>query len=347
MNPDPTAGSHGGDAQSRPRGGGAARPVLITGTAGFIGSHLTESVLARGMSVVGVDNFDDYYEPRLKRSNVAASLDHERYTLIEGDIRDADTVDQVFSHGPFSAIVHLAARAGVRPSIVDPLLYDSVNVAGTTRLLEKARHTPDTHFVFGSSSSVYGARSPVPFTEDLGCDQPSSPYASTKRAGEMAAYAFHHLYGMPITCLRFFTVYGPRQRPEMAIHKFTRLIDEGQPVEIYGDGSSRRDYTFVADIIQGVNRAIDTPSGYRIINLGTTSTTPLLQLVELIAERVGRPLELRYLPDQPGDVPITFADISRARQQLGYEPTTSIPDGLDRFVEWYRQSNAAGGRKRG
>ncbi|GAC1513643.1 MAG: GDP-mannose 4,6-dehydratase [Chloroflexota bacterium] len=315
-------------------------PILITGSAGFIGSHLADAMLARGLRVVGLDNFDSYYDPEVKRRNISDAVKDPNFKLVECDIRDGEAVGRAFKLGPFAAIVHLAARAGVRPSITHPLLYDSVNVLGTTTLLDQARQTPETHFVFGSSSSVYGASSSVPFTEDVGADKPSSPYAATKRAGEMTAFAFHHLYGMPVTCLRFFTVYGPRQRPEMAIYKFTRLIDHGRPVEIFGDGSSRRDYTYVADIVHGISLAIDNPAGYRIINLGTTTTTPLLELVELIAVRMGRPLKLEYLPDQPGDVPITFADISRAKTELGYAPTTGIHTGLNQFLEWYRLSSS-------
>lgn len=312
------------------------RTVLLTGGAGFIGSHVAEALLARGDRVVVVDNFDTFYDPAIKRRNIAKALGDPGYLLVEGDIRDERTLARAWAHAPFHGVIHLAARAGVRPSIQEPMLYDDVNVRGTTMMLELARRFPSGHFVFGSSSSVYGATSPIPFRESEPADRPSSPYASTKRANELACHAYHHIYGMDIACLRFFTVYGPRQRPEMAIHKFTRQIDNGEEVELYGDGTSQRDYTFISDIVDGVLRALDTPRGYRIYNLGTTATTPLANLADMIAERVGRPLRVRHLPEQAGDVPITYADVSRARDELGYRPTTPIAVGLTRFVEWYR-----------
>jgi UDP-glucuronate 4-epimerase len=314
------------------------RTVLLTGGAGFIGSHVVEALLARGDRVVNVDSFDTFYDPAIKRRNVEAALAHPGHLLVEGDIRDERTL--AWEHAPFHGVVHLAARAGVRPSIQQPALYDDVNVRGTTMMLEMARRHESGHFVFGSSSSVYGATSPVPFRESEPADRPSSPYASTKRANELACHAYHHLYGMDITCLRFFTVYGPRQRPEMAIHKFTRLIDAGEEVELYGDGTSRRDYTYIEDIVDGVLRALDRPAGYRILNLGATATTPLLDLARMIAERLGRPLRVRHLPEQAGDVPITYADVTRAREELGYRPATPIAEGLTRFVEWYRATTA-------
>ena len=319
------------------------RTVLLTGGAGFIGSHVAEALLARGDRVVNVDSFDSFYDPAIKRRNVEAALAHPRYLLLEGDIRDQRTLASAWEHAPFHGVVHLAARAGVRPSIQQPALYDDVNVRGTTLMLEMARRHDSGHFVLGSSSSVYGATSPVPFRESEPADRPSSPYASTKRANELACHAYHHVYGMDITCLRFFTVYGPRQRPEMAIHKFTRLIDAGEEVELYGDGTSRRDYTYIDDIVDGVRRALDRPAGYRIYNLGATATTALVDLARMISERLGRPLRLRHLPEQAGDVPITYADVSRARDDLGYRPATPIAEGLTRFVDWYRAAAAGRG----
>jgi UDP-glucuronate 4-epimerase len=314
---------------------------VVTGAAGFIGSHVVEALLARGDEVVGIDNFDPYYDPAVKRSNIEAAQQHAGYVLLEGDIRTPRTLDDAFGSGRVDAVVHLAARAGVRPSIVNPQLYDSVNVRGTTAVLERAQAAGVGNVVFGSSSSVYGATTPVPFCEDEVAAFPSSPYAATKRAGEMACYAFHHIYGMDITCLRFFTVYGPRQRPEMAIHGFTQRIDRGEPVAIFGDGSSRRDYTYVADVVSGVLAAIDTPDGYRIFNLGTTRTTRLMDLVTMIAARLGRRAVVDLCPEQPGDVPVTFADISRARRELGYDPATPISEGLDRFIGWYLERRDA------
>jgi UDP-glucuronate 4-epimerase len=317
--------------------------ILVTGGAGFIGSHLVDRLLARGDQVAVIDNFDTFYDPAMKRRNIAGALAQPRCTLVAGDIRDGNALGRVARMGPFDGIVHLAARAGVRPSIADPALYDDVNVRGTTLMLEFARRHLHGHFVLGSSSSVYGATSTVPFRESEPADRPSSPYAATKRSNELACYAYHHLYGLDITCLRFFTVYGPRQRPEMAIHKFTRLIDSGQQIDVYGDGHSKRDYTFVADIVDGVIRALDRPSGYRILNLGTTATTSLLDLASTLAELLELPLLTRQLPDQPGDVPITFADITRARAEVGYEPTTPIASGLVTFIAWYREQKVLAG----
>jgi len=317
---------------ARPAGG----RYLVTGAAGFIGSHVCEALLARGDSVVGLDNFDDGYDLAVKVRNIQTASRHPAYRLVAGDIRDGQLLDEVFAEGTFDAIVHLAARAGVRPSIRLPALYDAVNVAGTTMLLHRAATFGVGRIVLASSSSVYGARSVPPFREDGGsADQPSSPYAATKRANEIGAYAFHHLYGASVTCLRFFTVYGPRQRPEMAIHKFTRMIDSGEPVTLFGDGSSSRDYTFIADIVSGVLAAVDRPNGYRIYNLGTTATIELSCLVRKIGDLLGRVPDIVHLPIQDGDVPTTHADISLARAELGYDPRTPLDDGLAVFVAWY------------
>jgi len=310
--------------------------TLVTGAAGFIGSHLVETLLSRGDHVVALDNFDPYYDPAIKWRNVSSVLSHPGYALVEGDIRDASLVDSLFEHHPIRTVVHLAARAGVRPSIADPVLYQDVNCGGTAILLEAARRHRCANLVFASSSSVYGSESEAPFSELAAADRPSSPYAATKRAGELACHSYHHLYHMNITCLRFFTVYGPRQRPEMAISMFTRLIDEGNEVAIFGDGRSLRDYTFIDDIVDGVVRSIDNLGGYRIYNLGTSAVTSLLELTALISERIGRPLRLRYLPNQPGDVPLTYADTSLAADEIGYAASTSLVRGLDRYVDWYR-----------
>ena len=314
----------------------SGRAILVTGAAGFIGSHLVEALLRRGDQVVGIDNLDSYYDPAIKRRNTEWASAYPGYVLREGDIRHQDFLTDVFGSSPFDGVAHLAARAGVRPSISDPVLYEDVNVRGTITLLEVARRHGNPHVVFGSSSSVYGASSKPPFSEDDACDRPCSVYAATKRAGELVCYSYHHLYGGQATCLRFFTVYGPGRRPDMAIHKFTRLIDEGKPVELYGDGRSRRDYTYVADIVGGVVSALDKPGGFVIYNLGTTALTPLAELVQMIAQRVGKAARVVYLPDQPGDVPLTHADITRAKEQLGYRPRTSISEGLDQFVSWYK-----------
>ena len=307
--------------------------VLVTGGAGFIGSHVAASLLARGDEVTVLDNFNDFYDPRIKRAN-AAALGGAR--IVTGDIRDEALVAGLFAEGRFDAVMHLAAMAGVRPSLLDPLHYADVNVRGTLILLEELKKRPKTRFVFASSSSVYGSNEKVPFREDEDIHHPVSPYAATKRAGELLAYTHHHLYGIPTTCLRFFTVYGPRQRPEMAIHKFVEAVHRGKPIPFYGAGSTRRDYTYVDDIVDGVLRAIDRCDGYEIYNLGESRTTSLSELVRMIGEVTGKEPVLDRQPMQPGDVLVTYADVSKARARLGYDPRTSVRDGLERFVAWYR-----------
>ncbi len=312
------------------------KTILVTGGAGFIGSHVIERLLAEGSRVVGLDNFDSFYDPAVKRANLASALKHSNFRLIEGDIRDESVLAGLFREERVEAVFHAAARAGVRPSIQNPVLYHDVNVHGTTRLLEAARSAEVENFVFASSSSVYGVANRTPFSEEDPADFPISPYAATKRAGELICYTYHHLYGLPVTCLRFFTVYGPRQRPEMAIHKFTRLIDSGRPVPVFGDGSSRRDYTYISDVVQGVVRALATPQPYEILNIGESQTTELRELVTKIETALGKKAQIEAMPPQAGDVPLTFADVSKAKRLLGYEPGISIEDGLKKFVEWYR-----------
>lgn len=307
--------------------------VLITGGAGFIGSHVATALLARGDAVTVLDNFNDFYDPALKREN-ARSL--RGATLVTGDIRDAGLMARLFSEGSFDALVHLAAMAGVRPSLLDPLHYQDVNVRGTVILLEELKKRPGMRFVFASSSSVYGANDKVPFSETDDIHHPVSPYAATKRAGELLAYTHHHLYGIPTSCLRFFTVYGPRQRPEMAIHKFVRATLAGTPIPFFGDGSTRRDYTYIDDIVDGVVRALDRTAGYEIYNLGESATTSLSELVSIIGEACGRTPLLDRQPMQPGDVLVTYADVSKAKRMLGYDPRTSVREGIKRFVAWYR-----------
>ncbi len=311
------------------------RRVLVTGGAGFIGSHLVERLLGQGDSVICLDNFNDFYDPKIKHKNISHLEKNPDLTIIEGDIRDGDLLGRVFSEGSPDIVVHLAAMAGVRPSIKDPLLYQDVNVSGTCVLLEAVRKFPVTNFIFGSSSSVYGARKKGPFLETDDVGKPVSPYAATKVAGEMLCYTYHHLHGIPVTCLRFFTVYGPRQRPEMAIHLFARLIREGKPIPLFGDGSSRRDYTYIDDIVDGLTSSINRPVGYDIVNLGGSATVPLLDLVKLLEKSLDRKAELQMLPDQPGDVPVTFADVNHAREAIGYEPMISIVKGIEKFVEWF------------
>jgi UDP-glucuronate 4-epimerase len=315
--------------------------ILVTGGAGFIGSHLTRRLLDRGDRVTILDDFNDFYDPARKRANVSRVADRDGFSLVEGDIRDAELVEKLFGEQRFDGVVHLAARAGVRPSLKEPILYEDTNCIGTLRLLEAARHHgPDT-FIFGSSSSVYGINQKVPFSEEDEVNQPISPYATTKRAGELLCYNYHHLYDMNIACLRFFTVYGPAQRPEMAIHKFTDLLARGEEIPMYGDGSSRRDYTFIDDIIDGVVASLDLAPPFEILNLGGAETTALADLVRMIAEELGVEHRVQYLPDQPGDVPITYADVRKAGRVLGYSPRVSIREGLRRFVEWYRENDSA------
>ncbi len=315
-----------------------SRHVLITGGAGFIGSHLTRRLLDGGDRVSVLDDFNDYYDPARKRGNVAPYLGRPDYRLTEGDIRNADLVNGLFAEGNFDAVVHLAARAGVRPSLREPILYEDVNCIGTLRLLEAARHHGPDLFLFGSSSSVYGINEKVPFSEDDLVNQPISPYATTKRAGELLCFNYHHLYGMRTACLRFFTVYGPRQRPEMAIHKFTELLAQGKTIPMFGDGESRRDYTYVDDIVDGLVATLDLGPGFEILNLGGAETTSLKDLIHWIAEELAVSPRIEYLPTQPGDVPITYADVSKAARLLGYSPKVPIREGLRRFVAWYQEN---------
>jgi UDP-glucuronate 4-epimerase len=310
--------------------------TLVTGGAGFIGSHVVDALLLRGRKVLCVDNFDPFYDPAVKRANLSAARSNANFHLAEADIRDYTAMESLCRSYGVDSIFHAAARAGVRPSVNDPFLYEDVNVRGTMVLLEVARKRPLTSFVFASSSSVYGGIRTVPFAEHLPLNRPLSPYGATKLAGEQICYTYHHLYGIPITCLRFFTVYGPRQRPEMAIHYFVRLIEEGKSVPIYGDGKARRDFTFIDDIVQGVLAALDRPFQFEIFNLGESSTIELIELIRLLEQCLGKTADIRYLPAQPGDMPATYADITKAERMLGYRATTPVQEGLKRFVQWFR-----------
>ncbi|HWE28907.1 MAG TPA: GDP-mannose 4,6-dehydratase [Polyangia bacterium] len=312
--------------------------VLVTGVAGFIGSHLAARLGARGDKLVGLDNFDEtLYPAALHRRNLALVAD--RVEFHEGDFLDAPLVERLFAQQRFDAVVHLGALAGVRPSLAQPRRYQRVNIEGTLDLLEACRVHGVRRFVFASSSSVYGAHNEVPFRERDPAVRPASPYAASKRAGELFCSTYSDLYGIATTALRFFTVYGPRQRPEMAIHKFARLIADGKPLPFYGDGSSARDYTFIDDIIDGVVAAIDRcgiggGGAHRVYNLGGSRTTTLARLVELIEAGVGKKAILDRQPDQPGDVPITYADVTHAAAELGYAPKIPIEDGIARFCAW-------------
>ena len=314
------------------------KKFLITGGAGFIGSHLVDRLLATDVeSVTVIDDFNDFYDPSIKHNNIQDHLKDSRYSIHEIDIRDRAALEQLFKGNHFDCVVHLAARAGVRPSLSEPQLYTETNINGTLNLLELAREHNIRQFVFGSSSSVYGINAKVPFSEDDPIRQPISPYAATKGAGELLCHTYSHLYGLRCVCLRFFTVYGPRQRPDLAIHKFAKLISSGKPIPVFGDGTTRRDYTYVDDIIDGVMAAISyDKTDYEVFNLGESRTVELNDLISLLEKELDAHAIIDRQPPQPGDVPQTFADISKARALLGYDPKTQIEDGLRRFVEWFR-----------
>ncbi len=321
--------------------------ILLTGGVGFIGSHLAERLLLSGNDIVIIDNFNDFYEPENKRRNFAqvakTAVDNDQTLLLcEGDIRDTEFIHGIFVQEKPDAVIHLAAAAGVRPSIENPLFYEEVNVKGTINLLEAARTNGIRPFIFASSSSVYGNNTKVPFAEVDPVDHPISPYAATKKAGELICHTYHHLYGINIACLRFFTVYGPRQRPDLAINKFVRLIDQEKPVPFYGDGSTSRDYTYIDDIITGIERALawttaDEPR-YEIFNLGGSRPIDLRRLVQIIEQELGKKADLERLPMQPGDVQMTFADLRKSEKILGYKPVTQMEDGIAGFISWYKKS---------
>ena len=318
-----------------------SKHILVTGGAGFIGSHLVENLLNEGSWRVTVaDNFNDFYAPELKRANVSSFLPNPHFSLAEIDICDAEKLREVFAANKFDAVVHLAARAGVRPSLSHPALYAQTNINGTLNLLELSKEHGVEQFVFGSSSSVYGVNCKVPFSETDRIQQPISPYAATKAAGELLCHTYSHLYPLRTVCLRFFTVYGARQRPDLAIRKFSRLILENKPIPLFGDGTTRRDYTYVDDIIQGVRAAIDyRQTDHEVFNLGESQTVELKELIKLLEENLGEKAIIDRQPMQPGDVPQTFADITKARELLGYNPTTKIEVGIRKFTDWIKSMN--------
>jgi UDP-glucuronate 4-epimerase len=310
--------------------------VVVTGGAGFIGSHVVRRLVADGHAVSVIDCFSDFYDPAIKRANLS---DLSEVTVHEANIEDFGSMNAIFSRGEFDVAIHLAARAGVRPSIANPRAYIETNVTGTYNLLEAARAAGVKKFVFASSSSVYGLAETVPFSEDLALPQTLSPYAATKLAGEHLCGNFANLFDLPVVCLRFFTVYGPGQRPDLAIHKFTRMIDEGRAIPKFGDGETRRDYTYVDDILQGVLGAMNYDAKtFDIFNLGESETTTLNELIAAIEAALGKVARIEQLPEQAGDMPLTCADISKARRVLGYHPRTKIGEGIPKFVEWYRKS---------
>jgi UDP-glucuronate 4-epimerase len=307
---------------------------MVTGGAGFIGSHLAEKLLAAGHEVVVLDDFNDFYDPQIKHANIAGFASH--VTVCRVDLRDSESVRSVFRHEKVTVIAHIAARAGVRPSIQNPRLYYDTNVIGTLHLLEAARAAGVERFIFASSSSVYGASQTVPFAEDQHLIQTLSPYAATKIGGEFLCSAYSHLHQMRVVALRYFTVYGPRQRPDLAIHQFTRRICAGQPIDQFGDGSTRRDYTYIDDIIQGTMAALDYSGPlYDVFNLGESQTIKLKDLILAIEKALGKQAKINQLPEQAGDMPLTYADISKAKKLLGYNPATKLSEGLPKFIDWF------------
>jgi UDP-glucuronate 4-epimerase len=309
--------------------------VLVTGGAGFIGSHVCERLLNEGYGVTCLDNFDPFYDPAVKRRNLESSLRARAFTLIEGDITDGPVLESVFERGSFDLVIHLAAKAGVRPSIQFPLEYQRVNVQGTAQVFEACRAFGVKKMILASSSSVYGNNTKVPYAETDNVDRAISPYAATKKACEVMAHAYYHLYGIETFCLRFFTVYGPRQRPEMAIHAFAKAVSEGRPVSLYGDGSTLRDYTYIDDIVDGIVGCIRHLKGYEILNLGESRTIALIDLLQLIEKAVGKKATISWQPEQPGDVRMTWADIRKAKRLIGYRPRVDLELGIWNFIAWF------------
>lgn len=308
--------------------------ILVTGGAGFIGSNLTDKLLQLGHTVICIDNFDPYYDKKVKQDNIAGPLKHQNFILIEGDIRNQTDLEKCFSFQPIDLVIHLAAKAGVRPSIIAPKSYYEVNVSGTLNILEAMRNYGVNKMLFASSSSVYGNNSKVPFSESDNVDYPISPYAATKKASELLCHTYHHLYGFDIFCLRFFTVYGPRQRPDLAIHKFTDLIMKNKPIDVYGDGSSARDYTFVNDTVDGIIKAFERLKGFDILNLGESKAISLLAMIEAIEKLLGKKAIKKFLPAQPGDVEITCANITKPKELIGYNPQWNFEEGIKEFLKW-------------
>ena len=314
--------------------------ILVTGGAGFIGSHICEALLKRGDEVICVDNFDNYYDPKIKRENVKKLKIEPKFTLIESDIKDKEAMGNIFNKYKIDKVIHLAAKVGVRPSIEDPLSYMENNIIGTLNILEQSKKHNVKYFILGSSSSVYGDRLKCPFSEKDEA-KPISPYAASKKSCEELCFTYHSLHNLKVCCLRFFTVYGPRGRPDMAIANFTRLIDQDKPIPVYGDGNSKRDYTYIADIVKGVLSATDAEFNFEIINLGSNNPIQLTKLISLIGKNLGKQPKIENLPEQQGDVPFTFADISKANKLLGYQPSVSIEEGIKNFVLWYKNNKKA------
>jgi len=316
--------------------------IIITGGAGFIGSHLSEKIIDLGHRVICIDDFNDYYDPKIKEDNLKAVVDNNNFILHRVDILDKKRISRIFSEDKIDLVIHLAARAGVRPSISNVLLYEEVNVQGTINMLENCRSYGVDRFIFASSSSVYGGNKKVPFSECDIVDFPVSPYAATKKSGELICYTYHHLYNISIFAFRFFTVYGPRQRPEMAIHKFIRKILNGESIEIFGDGTSSRDYTYIDDIINGLINSLDKVKGYEVINLGNSRPVKLSELIGLIEREANIKANKKYADNQPGDVFTTFAEIKKAEKLIKYHPEIPIEEGIKYFMKWYKNKKKEG-----
>jgi len=314
--------------------------ILITGAAGFIGSHLAEKLLAEGHRIVGLDSFDNFYSPQIKKNNLAIANQNPHYTFIQGDVLDAKTLEKIFRKNHFDWVIHLAAKVGVRSSLDKPLEYANTNINGTLNVLEQARKTEVKNFILASSSSVYGATSQIPFTENDICQEQLSPYGVSKKIAELYCYVFHKVYQINIACLRFFTVYGPRQRPDMAIRQFTKLIETHQTLSLYGSGQSQRDYTYIDDIVKGIMNTIKYHQGFEIYNLGNSQTISLSALVSLLEKSLGKKAKIKKLPMQAGDLPRTWADISKAQKLLHYQPKTDIKEGIKKFIQWYRKAKS-------
>lgn len=312
--------------------------ILVTGGAGFIGSHVCDALLDKGQNVICIDDFNNYYDPQTKENNLKSALKNPKFKLYKEDIRNFDGLKKIFKENKIDKIIHLAARAGVRASIKQPLLYEEVNVKGTLNLLELAKEFNIKDFYFGSSSSVYGIQKKIPFSEQHNTS-PISPYAVTKKKAEQLCHKYHNLYGLNIICLRFFTVYGPRNRPDMAMYKFTKFISEGKEIEMFGDGTSKRDYTYITDIVSGILNALDKKLGFEIINLGNNKAIELKYFISLIEKELGKKSKIKKLPEQQGDVPLTYANISKAKKTLNYEPKVKIEEGVKLFVRWFNEQN--------
>jgi UDP-glucuronate 4-epimerase len=313
--------------------------ILITGVAGFIGSNLAEKLIKNGDQVIGIDNFDNFYDKKIKLQNIKNFQNSDNYKLYNLDLLNYNELSNVFKSNEIDLVIHLAAKAGVRPSILDPTTYFNVNLNGTLNLLEAMKNNNLNKLIFASSSSVYGNNKRVPFSETDNVDFPISPYAASKKAGELLCHTYHHLYNFDIFCLRFFTVYGQRQRPDLAIHKFTKALFNKESIPFYGDGTSRRDYTHISDIINGIEGAIRNLKGFEIFNLGESQTTTLIQLIKYLEEFTGEKAILNKLPMQAGDVELTYANIEKARKMLNYNPKVNIEDGLRDFVNWFKTAN--------